>query len=578
MAESPTAYGSIGSMPARESPPPTRAPAELESDRAAIEAFRAEHETLRVRENGEVVIALNGDNSGLSASTEHGKLVLHFWSPERSIVRRVHAVQTSAHGLRLLCTRFGQATPSPLLLESADASPAAENHRDEFRRMVLPAIQSSLAGWVQAPQGQTETPGNHPWQRFVFRRGLKRLPIIAAAENESAANIEAALTELLAWSAILEKSLPDAVIAARWLVVPPGYRAVLLSRIECLRRELHVEMYEFAGKASRLDRVQPGDAGNLRSTLRRAVESAAPLARPTADLLETIRQHLPDAIAARGPDGRASFRLHGLEFARESDPRDFSAGAALTAFVFGIPARDRLAAASGSASLGGGKKTAARPLRASASSRDVSAAPCERPAPAYPAGAQPLLDTNRQEFIALLEALRNQRHPAGDRIQPLFSPAAERWMEEQLKANLAEIEPACDPRYVYSQVPALRQGSRDVLDLLAARRDGRLCVFELKADEDLGFPLQALDYWQRVRHHHARGDFQRLGYFPGIALSPEPPVLYLVAPALRRHPRSDLVLRAIGGHVPIVQLGINEEWRRRMIVVDRRSLPSPGLE
>ena len=38
-----------------------------------------------------------------------------------------------------------------------------------------------------------------------------------------------------------------------------------------------------------------------------------------------------------------------------------------------------------------------------------------------------------------------------------------------------------------------------MLDLLTLDRNARLVVLELKADEDLHLPLQALDYWIRVR-------------------------------------------------------------------------------
>ena len=52
---------------------------------------------------------------------------------------------------------------------------------------------------------------------------------------------------------------------------------------------------------------------------------------------------------------------------------------------------------------------------------------------------------------------------------------------------------------VYNQVPALSTGDRGMLDLLTLDRNARLVVLELKADEDLHLPLQALDYWMRVR-------------------------------------------------------------------------------
>ena len=57
-------------------------------------------------------------------------------------------------------------------------------------------------------------------------------------------------------------------------------------------------------------------------------------------------------------------------------------------------------------------------------------------------------------------------------------------------------------------------------------------MLELKADEDIHLPLQGLDYWARVQWHHLRGEFTANGYFAGKDLSPQPPLLLLIAPAL----------------------------------------------
>ena len=86
---------------------------------------------------------------------------------------------------------------------------------------------------------------------------------------------------------------------------------------------------------------------------------------------------------------------------------------------------------------------------------------------------------------------------------------------------------------LYTQVPALSGGDRGLLDLLTLDRNGRLAVIELKADEDLHLPLQALDYWIRVRalnddRQPAAGNeggrplsaFERQGYFAGAEVSP----------------------------------------------------------
>jgi hypothetical protein len=120
-------------------------------------------------------------------------------------------------------------------------------------------------------------------------------------------------------------------------------------------------------------------------------------------------------------------------------------------------------------------------------------------------------------------------------------------------------------------VPAMASADRGMLDLLAVTRDGRLAVVELKASEDMHLPLQGLDYWLRVRALHAAGEFARTGYFPGVALSPEPPLLYFVVPALRVHSTFDTVLRHVAPEVEWRLLALDERWRQRRAVVFRKA-------
>ena len=117
-----------------------------------------------------------------------------------------------------------------------------------------------------------------------------------------------------------------------------------------------------------------------------------------------------------------------------------------------------------------------------------------------------------------------------------------------------------------------------MLDLLSVTGDGRLAVLELKANEDLHFALQGLDYWLRVRWHHTQtvdaatgmGAFQRHGYFRGVRLSADPPRLFLVAPSLRIHPATEQVLRYFKPEVEWTLLGLDERWRSRMRVITRK--------
>ena len=112
-------------------------------------------------------------------------------------------------------------------------------------------------------------------------------------------------------------------------------------------------------------------------------------------------------------------------------------------------------------------------------------------------------------------------------------------------------------------------------------RSGRLTVLELKASADLHLPLQALDYWIRVRalnadrQPNAMGGrplsaFERQGYFAGAEISPLPPRLLLVGPALRIHPANEPVLRYLSPEVEWELIAVAEHWRRELKVVFRK--------
>jgi hypothetical protein len=161
----------------------------------------------------------------------------------------------------------------------------------------------------------------------------------------------------------------------------------------------------------------------------------------------------------------------------------------------------------------------------------------------------------------------------GNRIDPESLP------HDDTNAHTSRVLPHLDPKHVYTQVPAIAGASdRGMLDLLGVTADGRLAVLELKAHDDLHFALQGLDYWIRVRHHHREtadpntglGEFQRHGYFRGVELSPLPPRLYLVAPALHIHPATETVLRYLSPAVEWNLLALDERWRQQIRVVWRR--------
>jgi hypothetical protein len=152
----------------------------------------------------------------------------------------------------------------------------------------------------------------------------------------------------------------------------------------------------------------------------------------------------------------------------------------------------------------------------------------------------------------------------------MYRAAPERWMETVVIQDPTDLDAQLDERFLYSQLPALGAGERGVIDLLGVTRRGRLVVIELKASEDMQLPMQAVDYWLRVRRHQRDGDFERYGYFAGKELDAKPPLVWLVAPALRFHSSVETILKYLLPEIQVTRIGLSENWRRGLMVVFRQ--------
>jgi hypothetical protein len=96
-------------------------------------------------------------------------------------------------------------------------------------------------------------------------------------------------------------------------------------------------------------------------------------------------------------------------------------------------------------------------------------------------------------------------------------------------------------------------------------------VVELKATADLHLPMQALDYWMRVRWHLDRGEFSAAGYFPGLQLRPDAPRLLLVSPCLEFHPTTEAILGYFSPEIDVERIGLAVEWRKGLQIMFRLS-------
>ena len=164
---------------------------------------------------------------------------------------------------------------------------------------------------------------------------------------------------------------------------------------------------------------------------------------------------------------------------------------------------------------------------------------------AYPLG-EPL-----ERVVAELETLRRfgSHHP-------IARAHEERWLESNLIGEIGRLVPSIDPAHIYPQVPSFVGEERNIIDLLAVTRDGRLVVMEIKASPDPDLPFQALDYWIAVERHRKSGDFQRSGYFRNVALKDQPALLILVAPLLAFHRTLQRLVSVFPQEVPLLQIGL----------------------
>jgi hypothetical protein len=196
----------------------------------------------------------------------------------------------------------------------------------------------------------------------------------------------------------------------------------------------------------------------------------------------------------------------------------------------------------------------------------------------FGAGANetPLLEETEPGFTDLMQRLFESRYPEGTVRNPLFRLQPESWLQSILAGDLSQIDDCLGGHLIYHQVPAFAGADRAMLDLLTVTRGGRLAILELKADEDLHFPLQGLDYWIRVhwlqqqRSVTGAGELEANGYFAGIPLSGDSPLMYYIVPALRVHPSMDTVLQHLSPAVSWTLIALNEAWRTEPKVIFRK--------
>jgi len=511
---------------------------------AGIEDFLARYRNAAVLDEGRIAFDMRA--AKYSLAVEHGRCTLQLWSEDANLVRRAISVQERSGTLRVYVLRFGQTRPQVLefVADRDRRTPSTrEATRVKYLRVLERVLTRAFPQWkVDSLRTamDLEKSFGPAYARGTVVQGQKAWAIVAVNPEETQATIDGILTIGVLW---LEHCRTSGDGRRVWqglkVVVPQGAGTLTAARMCWLNsRAAQWELWELNAETEEMEQREPADTGNVATRLIHAPDRTAVRerfraaeARVMSIVPEQARSQV-EIVVSSGAE--IAFLLHGLEFAR------IRAGYAGNSFNV---------------------------------QEEIS----------FGAGSNETVLTAESEpaLCQLVARLFERRHPGGDKRDVLYRMQPERWLESVLRRDLEQLDAHLDPRHVYTQVPAFVAGDRGMLDLLGVLRDGRLAVIELKADEDLQLALQGLDYWIRVRWHHlhddsgrgsgyGNGELQRAGYFSGLVLSQLPPKLYLVAPALRVHPATEIILRYFSPAVDWELVGLDERWRQQPKAVWRK--------
>lgn len=478
--------------------------------RAVIESFLSHAKEPALLEPGEELLPLCAEN--LLLETRGERLTLQAWDRKRNLTRRVTGIaEATPARVEMLVQHFPKREGRMFLLDLSRRS-GAELGKRSARLIFRERFRLFLHR--QFPEWNVVEVSAEPNLQFSLSPAFPRAFLRHGQHGWAAiacppdGDEGSVLSFGLIWLAYLRSRERRVTIGGLALYLPEGHERSTALRLLCLNAAAaRFELFAYS-EQDYVVRVDAHDHGNMDSRLE-------PCRRPEPNLPERWREiaALPGVEQIPRHDGRMSLRVRGIEFAEVANGE----------LLFGMRAR--------------------------------------RPAREY----------HMAEIARLAEELDRSRSPEGDRQNAMYRQYPEAWLESQARAGMETLDASLLRDRIYGQVPAFVGGERGIMDLLAVDGRGRLAVVELKASADLHLPMQALDYWMRVKWHLDRGEFTAAGYFPGIELGNESPRLLLVSPSLEFHATTETLLAFFAPEIQVERIGLGMDWRRGLQVVFRLS-------
>ncbi len=179
---------------------------------------------------------------------------------------------------------------------------------------------------------------------------------------------------------------------------------------------------------------------------------------------------------------------------------------------------------------------------------------------------QILAENNDNELLEIVENLRiYRRFDSPNTRHAFYSLAPEAWLEAVLRRNIKLL----DANLVLSPLYHQFRAGRDVIDLLALRKDGRLVIIEIKTAADREMIFQAADYWRKIELQRRKANLGKARIFGDLEIADKPAIVYLVAPTLSYHRDFEFLANTISLEIEIRRFNLAENWRENLKVLER---------
>jgi hypothetical protein len=484
--------------------------------RASLQGFLARG-MIEVRENGERVTL--PAPPCWEVRGPQGKPLLHMWSDKWNVTRRVLGITNQSEDcVSLAVERFGRKKAERFELVRLEyVRNAKALSREDFvrhlRRILAEQFPDESVEKLSIA-ADLEHSLSSVYARGISQHGSTQIAFLAVPEGESPDTIQGSLTYALLWLDRARQIAGRAKLSTLRLILPKGRSAMLTERVKAIDTKWTIQIYEQDQLREVLERVDISDSGNVSSWLAVKPDKGALLERSRTGLAPVIAL-APEAIRIHVLPHTQEVFLHfrGIPFLRWQDGRRYLGSDGIW---------------------------------------------------------EELVDGSESSLQQLILNLENFRNPSTSNTRhPLYRMQPERWMQSLVMDDISRVDVALDSSCVYDQVFLQVTKQHGIVDLLGITRAGRLAILELKATENPDLPLQAAAYWLRILRHLKQGDFARYGYFPGRELQTAPPLVYLIAPALRFHPTTDTLLRYFTPEMEVIRVGLSETWRHGIRVMLR---------